>query len=287
MSSQKNYLKNKFFLSLFAVLLIFIISSTLSLGFLYFNNIEKKMTSIYSQYNEDLLYQSKSLVEHIYTSLNENGNQIYNNESALKLAYSNDPLSMKDQLHLQDWIQQIKSSSPMIHSVSLHIQKSDKIYDTNYGYCNFVDFPDHQWITDNNQWSSFKVVMDEKRTLKNSTTDFLPTTQVLSFMYTLPYTSNYRNKIIINIDIDAIHKEVMSRLQNSSDIVFAIINDQNRIILGDDKEQIINSILHTQLSYSDEGQELTTSYNEESYLVNALPSDLYDWNLYGLILQQA
>ena len=275
---KQKYFKNKFFISLFSVLLIFVIFSMLSLSFLYFNNIEKKITSIYSEYNEDSLYQSKSLVEHIYESLNESGKQIYTNESALKLIYSNEPLTMNEKSYLDDWIRQIKSSSPIIHSVTLYIQDSSKIYDTNYGYCNFMDFPDYKWIKDNNSLAFYQIITDEKRTLRNSITGYVPDTEVLSIMYTLPYTSNYTSKIIINVDIDSIHADVMSRTQNSSDINFAIINDQNQIILGDDQDPILTSVLNKELRYSTVKEELTAHMGEDSYIINTLPSDLYRWN---------
>ncbi|WP_058486806.1 AraC family transcriptional regulator [Defluviitalea phaphyphila] len=273
-------INNKFFISLFSILIIFTLLITISNYLLYLNSMKDEIIQIHNQYNENLLHQSKASIEQIYESILKINKQIYSNDSILNLIQSSDSkvLNYQEKRYILDWLIQLKNISDSIYSVSLYINKTGKIYDTNYGVCDYLDFPDNEWIgfkSDN----PYNIILIDRRELKDSHFNTNLNHEVLSIIYTLPYGSNYFNKIIINVDIEKIYDEAMSKLKDTSGITFAIINEKNNIILGDLNNDLITELINKdKLHYSLDKQQLITEFKGQPLLINIMPSTLFPWN---------
>ncbi|MDC7220889.1 MAG: AraC family transcriptional regulator [Spirochaetales bacterium] len=272
--------KNKFFFSLLSLLIAIIALILISTVFLYINSVEGKIREINHQFNDILLGSSKSSVEDYLYSINKIGNQVYTNNSILNLINDSENLTSKEKIFILDWLTQLKNSTSNIHSVSLYISDENKIYDTNYGYSHYFNYPDREWIRRSNSSKGNRMLTIRYRELIGSNNDESLNKDVISFIYTLPPFSKGSNKLSININLIAIYDETMEELKGSGDYFFAILNKDNSLLIGDRENRIYQELssMAGELSYSTSRLFHTLKVDDVSYSVTQVPSESFPLN---------
>lgn len=271
--------KNKFFISLLTILITFIVIILISIFILYFNGIERRIKTINNQYNENLLTNSKSSVEDYLYSINQMGNQIYTNSSILNLINNIEDSSSSEKVSLMDWLTQLKYSTSNIHSISLYINDENKIYDTNYGYAHFSNYPDQGWIKETKKNNKKKLLSIDYRDFKGSYYDPSFNKEVINFIYLLPPFSSSSNRLNISVDIKGIYDNIIGRLHNNSDFYFGIINKDGTLLTGrDDNDIFTNLEARSYIKYSAQKQVYNVKDKNSTYTITQLPSESFPLN---------
>lgn len=271
--------KNKFFFSLLAILIAFIVLIFISIIVLYFNGIEGRIRNLNNQYNENLLTHSKSSVEDYLYSINKMGNQVYSNTSVLTMINNIEGASSREKIYIMDWLIQLKNSTSNIYSISLFIFKENKVYDTNYGYAHFSNYPDSEWIKNTKRINDNKLLTIGYRECRGSFYDTSLNKEVISFVYTLPPFSATSNRLNINVDLNGIHDKIMSRLDNNSDYFFGIINKEKTLLAGENENKIFTDLdVLSHVNYSGEKQIYNIRNDKDLFTVTQIPSDSFPLN---------
>lgn len=271
--------KNKFFFSLLSILIGIIAIILSSTVFLYINGIEGKIRDINHQFNDTLLSHAKSSVEDYLYSINKMGNQVYTNTSIINLINNSENLTSKEKIYIFDWLTQLKHSTSNIHSISLYVSDENKVYDTNYGYTHFLNYPDREWIKKTNRINSNNLLTIGYRRSIGSNNDNTLTKEVISFIYTLPPFSGDSNKLNINIDLKAKYDDIMEGFDSNRDYSFAIINKDNSLLAGNNENHIYDALNSLkEITYSLNKVIHTVNTDDNEYTITQIPSDSFPLN---------
>ncbi len=266
------------FLQLYLVIAAFSLLSVLGGGLFYSRSARNRLTSLYIQSNRAMLAQSVGAVSLIIDGILDSTNQV-NGDSIIKglLAQggSSDPLRRQAVLAR---LAEIRYGGKYVRSLSVYLQRSGQVYDTDYGFCSIETFPDHTWL-EPYRASERQITLVNQRSMRTSIHDERPPETVISLVSRLP-TGGPRNEgaLIVNIDPATIYEDVISRmgLGRGNDLV--VLGARGEMILG--QRDALPLVLSAFREERDAARDTTVVRREggRAWLLTRTSSPLLGWD---------
>ncbi len=266
------------FLQIYLIIGAFSLLSVLGGGLFYSRSARNRLTSLYIQSNRALLAQSVGAVSLIVDGILESTNQV-NGDSIIKgvLAQGGSDDALRRQAVLGR-LSEIRYGGKYIRSLSLYLQRSGQVYDTDYGFCAIDSFPDRSWL-DPYRESERQITLVNQRSMRTSIHGEKPPETVISLVSRLPPGgARYEGALIVNIDPAAIYEDAISRMGLGQGDDLVVLSARGEMILG--QRDAFPLVLSAFRKEQDAGRDTTVvrSAGGRTWLLTRTGSPVLGWD---------